>query len=147
MKKMLALCALALTLFMAGCSDKTPATLDDFKGAMEAAGYQIMDASDQFDKSVAKSVTIAVKDNGQVEFFMLSSEDNAMASFETNKSKLEAKNGGVSSSVSAGNHAYYNLTKDGLFYSVSRVGDTMIYVETPEAQKDAVSELMDSLGY
>ena len=147
MKKILALCALALVLFMAGCSDKTPATLDDFKDALEKAGYHIVDASDQFDKGVAKSVTVAVKDNGQVEFFMLSSEDNAIASFETNKNKLEAKNGGASSSASSGNHAYYNLTKDGLFYSVSRVGDTMIYVETPEAQKDAVSELMDSLGY
>ena len=147
MKKILALCALALTLVMAGCSDKTPATLDDFKGAMEKAGYHIVDAGDQFDKSIAKSVTVAVKDNGQVEFFMLTSEDNAIASFETNKSKLEAKNGSARSSVSAGNHASYNLTKDGLYYSVSRIGETMIYVETPEAQKDEVSELVDSLGY
>ena len=147
MKKILALCALALTLVMAGCSDKTPATLDDFKGAMEKAGYHIVDAGGQFDKSIAKSVTVAVKDNGQVEFFMLTSEDNAIASFETNKSKLEAKNGSARSSVSAGNHAYYNLTKDGLYYSVSRVGDTMIYAEAPEAQKDEVAELMDSLGY
>ena len=147
MKRILALCAVALMLAMAGCSDKTPATLDDFKGAMEQAGYHIVDASGQFDKSIAESVTVAVKDSGQVEFFLLTSEDNAAASFETNKSKLEAKSGGVRSSVSAGNYAFYNLTKDGIYYSVSRVGETMIYAEAPEAQKDEVSERVDSLGY
>ena len=147
MKRIFALGVCALMLLLAACSDKTPATLDDFKGAMEKAGYQIVDASAQFDKGIAKSVTVAVKDNGQVEFFMLANEDNAIASFETNKSKLEAKSGGVRSSVSAGNYAFYNLTKDGIYYSVSRVGETMIYAEAPEAQKDEVSELVDSLGY
>lgn len=148
MKKLFTVFAVAAVFLLAGCSGKNPATLENFKTTMEAAGYTMHDVSAQYDSGIAKSVTVALKDGYQVEFFMLTNEENAATSFASNKNRLEALAGGnTTTSVTASNYSSYTLTTKDQFYKVSRIGDTMIYLRVPRAQKDAVSELVKSLGY
>ena len=147
MKKYLAVLGLAVVCLW-GCS-KTPVTIDDFKKTMEKAGYAIIDASEQLDRDVAESVTVARKDGYQIEFFLLTSEENAVTSFESNVSRLEKKQGGskVTTSTSASNHNTYTLSVNDRFYKVSRIGRTMIYLNVPQEQKAAVSDILESMGY
>ena len=116
---------------------------------MEKAGYAIIDASEQLDRDVAESVTVARKDGYQIEFFLLTSEENAVTSFESNVSRLEKKQGGskVTTSTSASNHNTYTLSVNDRFYKVSRIGRTMIYLNVPQEQKAAVSDILESMGY
>ncbi len=147
MKERLTVLGLALVCLW-GCS-KTPVTIDDFKKTMEKAGYAIIDASAQFDRDVAESVTVARKDGHQIEFFLWTSEDNAITSFESNVSRLEKKQGGskVTTSTSASNYSTYTLRVNDRFYAVSRIGRTMIYLNVPQEQKDTVSDILESMGY
>ena len=147
MKKYLAVLGLALVCVW-GCS-KSPVTIDDFKKTMEKSGYTIMDASGQFDRSIAESVTVARKDGHQIEFFLLTSEENAITSFESNVDSLDKKQGNsrVTTSTSASNHGTHTLSVNNRFYKVSRIGRTMIYLNVPQEQKDAVSDILDSMGY
>ncbi len=147
MKKRLAVLGL-IVVCLWGCS-KTPVTIDDFKKTMEKAGYTTLDASAQFDRDVAESVTVARKDGHQVEFFLLTSEENAVTSFESNVSRLEKKQGNskVTTSTSASNYNTYTLSVNDRFYKVSRIGRTMIFLNVPQEQKDAVSDILASMGY
>lgn len=147
MKKILILLVFAFAFLFAGCSAKTPVTLDEFKQTMQKAGYSIHDVTAQYGE-IAQSVTVARKDNYQVEFFVLKSDEDAAASFASNKNRLEPMEGGnVKTSVTASNYSSYNLTTKDQFYGVYRVGHTMIYLRVPKEQKDAVSELVKALGY
>lgn len=147
MRKIALPLVLLLMVLVMGCSDKTPVTVDEFKQTMEKAGYTIHDASSQF-KEEAQSVTVAIKDGYQVEFFVLKSEEGTAASFASNKNRLEPLEGGnVKTSVTTSNYNSYNLTTKDQFYGVYRVGHTMIYLRVPKEQKDAVTGLVKALGY
>lgn len=147
MKKIVLPVVLVLMVLVMGCSGKTPATLDEFKQTMEKAGYTIHDVTPQYGE-VAQSATVAIKDGYQVEFFVLKSEEDAAASFASNKNRLEPLEGGnVKTSVTTSNYNSYNLTTKDQFYGVYRVGHTMIYLRVPKEQKDAVTGLVKALGY
>lgn len=149
MKKILLLLVLTLAVSFYGCSERTPISVDTFKQTMTEAGFIIHDVSDQFDPGIARSVTVALKSNDyRVEFFVLTSEANAAASFANNKSNLEPLAGGnVTTSKTMSNYSSYTLTTKEQFYGVYRVGDTMIYLRAPRDQKDAVAKLVKDLGY
>lgn len=149
-KKFISMLSLALvaSLLLLGCSSKEPVTVEEFKKVMETAGYAIHDVSDKFDKNLAKAVIVAKKDDHQVEFFELTSEENAASSFAKNKSNLEPMEGGnTKTSASSSNYSVYTLTTDKKYYLVSRVGHTMIYMGIPKEHKKAVLDLVESMGY
>ena len=147
MKKHFAVLGLVLVCLW-GCS-KSPVTVDDFKKTMEKAGYTIFEASGQFDRSIAESVTVARKEGYQIEFFLLTSEENAISSFNSNVDKLDKKQGDITvkTSTSVSNHSTYALRMNDRFYKVSRIGRTMIFLNVPQEQKNAVSDLLESMGY
>jgi hypothetical protein len=80
---------------------------------------------------------------------VLPSKDSAVASFNSNKSDFEQmKNSGSSTGeVNIGNHNYYGLTTDEGYYVVSRVDNTMIYVNSSAEYKDEIKEVLKVLGY
>ena len=141
---------LAAALLLTACGSKTALTNDQFIEKMESAGYQIADATEQFEEGAVEAVTIAfIDDKYQIEFYVLPSKDSAVASFNSNKSDFEQmKNSGSSTGeVNIGNHNYYGLTTDEGYYVVSRVDNTMIYVNSSAEYKDEIKEVLKVLGY
>lgn len=117
---------------------------------MTHAGYQIVDATEQFDKDLVDSVSLAVKDDKyQIEFFDFKSENDAIYSYNLNEKKFEDRKEAVSSysSVKMGNHASYKLTTGGQYLVVSRIGDTLIYIDTTTDYKDEINDILKELGY
>lgn len=149
MNKIVGLLMLGLIIGLCGCSSKTPATLDEFTKTVKDAGYEIMDVSARNDANIAKAVIIAYKhQDHRMEFFILTSEENAVGTFARNKTRLEAMEGGnTNTSVTASNYNSYTLTTKDQFYALYRVADTMIYLRVPKDDKKAVTELIKSLGY
>jgi hypothetical protein len=141
---------IAAALFLTACGSKTALTNEQFLARMEAAGYQTADATDQFGEGLVEAVSLAIKeDKYQIEFYVLPSEDRAIASFNTNRDDFEMmkSSGSSSGETNIGNHNYYGLTTKEGYYVVSRIGNTMIYVESPVEYKDEIKAVLKDLGY
>lgn len=149
-KIMLPVLTLVCSICLTACgSDWTPVTAEDFSSKMEADGYAITDATDQFEDGAVESVTLAVGEEYQIEFYVLPSAEQASAAFAQNKENFEDEKGNASASksVSMGNHGYCYQTTNGQFYFASVVDNTMIYCVAPKEYKDEIKEYAESLGY
>lgn len=156
MKKITALILAAVIfcsmLCLAGCKPKVSITDEDFKTAMEAKGYTIADASAQFaEYDEITKVYIALSENGgyQIEFYETSTDDAAARLYSGNKSIFEQSEGNASThtSISAANYSNYKLTVDGYYKVLSRINNTMIYIDAPSEFKEEIKTVLEELGY
>lgn len=143
---------LLLILSFAGCSSKTPVTLDTFKTAMADKGYEIVDIGEQYaDDEKIKSAHLALDatESYQIEFYELVDENYAKALLNGNKNKFEENKSSVhaSSSVNASNHSKYTLSGGGEFVIISQVSNTVIFVHASSDYKDEVKAVLEELGY
>lgn len=141
---------LSLFVFTACDTSKTALTAEQFSEQMSQSGYETADVTEQFSEEKAvESVTLAINENYQIEFFVLSSNEIATSSFEKNKTDFEAIETNSSSykSISGNNYIYYYRTTDDLFCLVSQVENTMIYVLTDKMYADEIKETIKHLGY
>lgn len=146
---MVILCSM---LCLAGCKEKVSVTAEDYKNLMEAKGYTIADASEQFaDYDEIAKVYIAVPGDGayQIEFYELTSAEAAMRLFAGNKSIFEQFEGNASThtSISAANYSNYKLTAGGYYKVLSRIDNTMIYIDAPVEFKDEIKTVLGEIGY
>lgn len=148
--KVLLVYVLVIGLFLTACGSKTALTNDQFIEKMEAAGYQIVDASNQFGEGDVEAVTLAMMDEKyQIEFYVLPSNDQTVGAFNNNKSSFEQMKGsGASTSeVNLGNYNYYGLSTGEGYYVVSRIDNTMIFINASAEYKDEIKEVLKELGY
>ena len=160
MKKLKMIIVVSLCLVsvfvLSGCLNinlnKTSITAEDFKTKMEAKGYSIKDATNQFsDYTYVKQVYLAINSDStfQIEFYELENESYAKNFFETNKTKFEESKGSSSaySNVDIGNHSKYTQSSNGYFSVISRIDNTAIYVNVSDNYKDTVNSVLKDLGY
>lgn len=132
--------------------EKDPITVEEFKSTMQNKGYIIIDAKEQFDEyEYIKDAYIAMTDDGeyQIEFYKMSDEKNATNFFEHNKSRFE------SSASSPESKSYINMNKyakctilaNGDYMVVSRIKDTVIYLNVDASYKDQIKDLLKEIGY
>lgn len=142
--------AVLLVVCCAACSmTKTAMTASEFESRAKEAGFELVDAADQFQAGEVESVTLAVKAEYKMEFYVLPSEDQTKSAFAANQAKFESAKGSAASSksVSIGNYSYYYQTTQESFYLVSRVDDTMLYCVADAQYKDAILDLAKKWGY
>ena len=149
MKRILILILVLSMIAMTGCTGRTAITVEEFSEKMKEQGLTIIDATNQFEEGAVESVTIAMTDIYQIEFYVVSSEDQAISAFEENKEYFESviSNSSSNASVSMGNYSEYSRTTDDAYFAISRVGNTFVYIEVPKENKEAVIDLLDLLGY
>lgn len=138
-------------LLLAGCSNsnKNAITNEVFTEEMKAIGLNIVDATNQFGIGDVDSVTIAEGSGYQIEFYVVPSNDQAINAFNENKTNFEALKGSLSTSMTKdiGNNAFYSLTTEDMYYFVSRIDNTFIYVEAPKTSKDDIDKAVKTIGY
>jgi len=139
----------SMVLVLCGCSKKEAITADVFKSKMEDLGYKITDATGQFQGQAVESVQLALKDDYQIEFYVVPSVEQAESAYNQNKSNI--KNIETSSttmkSLEVKNYSYYSMTSKEKYYVVSRVDNTFIYVAAKVEYKDEISDIISELGY
>jgi len=131
--------------------EKTPISASEFNTTMKNEGYVMTDTTDQFARygdAVLKSYA-AQKSGYQIEFYELSTEENAISMYNTNKSKFESEKANVSSSTTSNmkNYSTYSLNTNGTYKYLSRIDNTLVYVDVDEDYKDDVKEIMKEIGY
>lgn len=150
-KILLLVSAISIMLFaLVGCSEKTALTPDEFKSKMEEKGYEIQDATAQFEgvEGVEK-VYIALKDSHQIEFYQVASQEQAAEAYSGNKATFESQKGSsaTETDVSGKNSAKYTLNSGGKYRVISTIGTTFVYLDVESGVKDEVNGILDELGY
>ena len=79
----------------------------------------------------------------------MSDNDYASSFFNNNKKTFEdsESSGSTETSVSVGNNEKYTLTTNGKFKVVSRIDNTVIYLNVDDNYKSSVKNVLKDLGY
>ena len=130
---------------------KTAITASSFNSTMSQKGYDVQDARSQFaGYDYIKQALIAVSQEGyQIEFYELEDETYAKNFYNDNKYIFESSKGNASAetSTSLKNYSKYTLSSNGKYMVVSRIDNTVIYVDVDNSYKDTVKTLLSELGY
>lgn len=132
--------------------EKTSITASDFYTTMSQKEYNVQDSSNQFSEyNYVKQAYIAGSKNNsyQIEFYELEDDSYATQFYNNNKSIFESSKGtnSVESNVELKNYSKYTLSSNGKYMIVSRIDNTVIYVNVDNNYKDAVNSLLKDLGY
>lgn len=138
-------------IFSEANKEKTSINTNTFKNIMENKGYTIYDTTSQFEQygNYMLSSCLVKNNNYQIEFYELSNTENAIDMYNTNKSKFEAQKSNMSTSTTTNmkNYSTYALTTNGQYKYISRIDNTLIYINVDENYKDSVQEIIKELGY
>ena len=139
---------LALCLLV-GCSAKTPLTAEEFTDLMEQAGYQIYDGSVENQGVMVFLPAVDPDDRFDIEFYVFYSSETAEYAFDGIKAGLKSQNGVwyMTTDIAAANYSRYSGTQNDIYYIVSRIDNTIIYVMTEAENKNEVNETLKTLGY
>ena len=145
------LVGIILVVFYTLNKEKTPISADTFSTTMQSNGYIVIDSTIQFAQygNLMSKSYIAQKVGFQIEFYELSSEENAISMYDTNKTIFESQksNASASSTVSMKNYSTYSLSTNGKYKYLSRIDNTLIYVDVDNTYKDIVKEIVKEIGY
>lgn len=69
--------------------------------------------------------------------------------YNTNKTTFESQNSNVSASTTVGinNYSTYSLTTNKKYKYLSRIDNTLVYVDVDKSYKDIVQDIMKEIGY
>lgn len=160
MKKSIIIGILVFILIMVGAAvmlvtslnkEKVSITAEEFNTIMTSNGYKMTDATSQladYGASVIK-VYIAQKPGYQIEFYELATEEYAEQSFLGNKNNFEESKASASSNVGLNGKNYntYMLSSAGKYKYISRINNTMIYINADGEYKQEIKDIMKILGY
>ena len=141
-----------MTLFVSLNKEKTSITAENFYTTMSQKGYNVQDANSQFsDYDYITQVYIAISEDYsyQIEFYELSDDAYATSFYNTNKSIFESSKGNAAteSNVELMIYSKYTLSSNGKYMVVSRIDNTVIYVNVDDSYRDTVKSILDELGY
>ena len=141
----------AFLLLFTGCSKKKAITSDDFKSKAEKMGYTIVDAHDQYaNYNYVKEAYIAYSNDGyQIEFYVIDDNEYAKGMFDTNKAIIENINGTnkMKTEINMKNYNKYSVTTESTFGYLSRIDNTLVYVNTTKSNKNAVNKFLKKINY
>ncbi len=131
---------------------KPSITADQFRNIMKGKDYTILDANDQFSQyDYIKQVYLAIDPNlnYQIEFYELSDEENAISFYNNNASIFQSSKGSASAetSVNGKNYSKYTLSSNGEYMVVSRINNTVIYIDADDTYRDEIKSELQELGY
>lgn len=142
---------ICLAMLLGGCgsAQRRPVTPEEFQARGEAAGYQVVDCTDQFPQEGVQSVLAARCDGYHIEFYQFAGKEEALLSFE---STLKALEDGREDSVSQTQTAFANynlcrLTTADEYYVLTRIECTLLYAAAPLDKREELEQWTEELGY
>lgn len=121
--------------------NKQPISATEFKKIMEEKDFEIIDAKEnQFkDYDYVKRAYVALEEDYdyKIEFYKLDEEDDAISFYKTNKEIFEDSKGSASveKNISMGNNSKYTLKTSDEYKVVSRIENTVIYIDVDKNMK------------
>lgn len=142
---------LGLVLVSTGCFSKKTITSSKFKSVAESHKLTVTDVKQQFASvSYINEALVARSEKGyQLEFYVLSTKEDAISFFTQNKTIFEQAKDGASAetNMNGQNYEKYTLVVDGKYKLLSRVENTVLYLNIDDVYKDEVKKIVDELKY
>lgn len=133
--------------------DKTPLTAEDFKTKMEEKGYAVTEETNQYvsyDENI-KDVYIATSEEGtyEIEFYIINDVDYAKMFYNNNEEYFESTKGNTfsKSNMSLKNYSKYTLSTNAKYKVLSRVENTVIYINADDTYRDEIKSILKEIGY
>ncbi len=144
----------ALLVGVVALASKTKPSISatEFSTIMNSKGYKITDASEQFAQYeyVTNAYIAGNKSlNYQIEFYELSDDTMAKSFFNQNKTNFENQKESVSAetNVNGKNYSKYTLTTGNKYKVLSRIDNTVIYLDVDNSYKEEVKNILSELRY
>ena len=151
MKKFLMGClVLTMAFLLTGCGKKSAIDTSKFRSITEANGFSVINDYDSYSSySSINETFLASKDNCDIQFFVLDNVNSAKSMFDINKNKFENSKTGLSTEVSTSlnNYDTYLVQTNGYYKYLSRVDNTLVYVNVLMECKDSVKNIIDIMKY
>ena len=153
MKKLkLFLVVVFVTLTITACGGNKAITSDEFKSKMESKNFTIYNTKSQFASyDQVKEALLAYNEEKdyKIEFYILDTKDSAKIFYKTNKENFEEEKEGLATttSVDLNNKNRYTQADSNTFKLISRIDNTVIYVNVNKEYKEDVSNILKELGY
>ena len=153
MKKIKILGLLVLVMLVSACTTKKVAIDEDkFISIMKNEGFTIVDVEEQFEQFDGfEEAYVAINPTGkyQIEFYELENDSYTINFYNNNKSRFESSKKGATTytSVDLNNYNKYTLTTSNKYKVLSRIGETMIYLDVDKEYKNEVNSILEKLGY
>ena len=138
-------------LFSTLLKDKASITASDFYTTMSQKGYlvQPIDIGSSDYADVKEAYVANSKDYGyKIEFYEVT-DDNFTGMYSSNKAFFESSKGAVSAetNVAVKNYAKYTLSSNGKYMVVSRINNTIIYINADDQYRDNIKAVLNEIGY
>lgn len=132
--------------------DKEPVIAQEFIVTMEGKGYVVENVKSQFaDYDYINKAYVAAKDDYsyQIEFYETTDEVSADSFYNNNKSIFESSksNSAKETDVNLKNSSKYTLQSNEEYKVVSRIDNTVIYINVDKKYKSEVDEILKQIGY
>lgn len=139
-------------VFVFSKMEKTPITVDYFESFMEEKGYTVVNDSSEFSNyDYLKRVYLAISDDYsfQIEFYELVDEEYAIKFFENNMAifKSSKESNSLESTVNLMNASKYTLSCNNKYKVISRIDNTVIYLDVDDEYTETVKSVLSELGY
>lgn len=143
---------IVLSFIFTACTNQKTITSEEFKKILEKMKYNVIDIKEQYaDYDSIKSAQVAInKDqNYQIEFYTLTDEKEAIAFFKENKKIFETSksNNAKETSKELRKKSKYILNTNGKYKVISRIKNTVIYVNTDESFQKVTDKILDTIKY
>lgn len=147
-----ALILLICAFCLVGCGKSKAITSNEFKEIMVDLNFSIIDVKEQFDAyDYIKEAYVALEKNKnyQIEFYVLDTSDSAKSFYYNNKEIFESskESTAVYTNVDLNNKNKYTLSTGGTYKLLSRIDNTMIYLNVDSKYKDEVNKILKKLKY
>ena len=136
-----------IILVLSNCAKKALSE-EEFISRLSANGFEL-EKIELADKTNLSHVLIARKDDYQFEFGVADDIDKANYLFNSQKRIIEDNKGNVNtvSSKSMRNYSKYSQTSNGMYRVVSRIDNTMLYVEASDSRKKEIDGFLKTIDY
>jgi len=144
---------LVLVLLLTACgANKEAIDEDDFISIMTDMKFKIVNVEEQFNQyKYFEEAIVAIQENNnyQIEFYELENDGYAKSFYETNKEIFEQSktDTSIKTNVDLTDSSKYTLTTDKEYKVLSRIEDTVIYLNVSKTYKDEVNNILKKLGY
>lgn len=137
---------------LTGCGEKQEMTAQEFKNRMEEKGYTV----EEIDRSTTDYIYLEVaytatnEDNFcQVQFYEMTDIEHALYFFSNNKEIWQELEDSSKEAAASGyaNYDRYVVTTTNNYYVLSRVGKSVLYINSGRSCEDELSDVVSSLGY
>lgn len=152
MRKFKIIGLLVLVLGLCACSKREAIDEDEFQKIMAEENFTVVNVEEQFEEfGYFEEAYVALEKDGnyQLEFYELENEDYTISFYNHNKELFEeSKSGTVSETyINLANYNKYTLTVGDYYKVISRIDDTVIYLNVDKQYKDEVNNILEKLGY